>query len=849
MQIFLLAVSVLSAAIFLLARGIKQGKQQFFSTAFDAPIVIFAVAAVFSFLHSYFAHTSFFRPSILNSFLTQAIFCLSFFIPVFFLSAIQNNTASSFTEDKICFRYLLFIFIWGGLWLLYPYLKSTYTGEAAIGKIFDIYGTLLFIAAFLYLRPLISRAGRLETLYLLTVAGSLASLYGIYQFFGGEIIWDKLLNPYGRRPVSTFGNPNFLSSFVVMLLPFSIKQIIFSKSSVSRFFYGFSIFSYTGLLLCAMARSSWFGAFIATIIVILCLYKKIPKANINFLRFFAAALLFFICLFPVSPEKFQPLFFNRLSEAFSGISISKGETHIQAIDSRNPNISFYQRLFMWAGSWQMGKDSPLLGCGFGQFELFNTFYQGRLLANYPKFRDIRTHANAAHNEIAQQWAELGILGLGVFFLFAVLSTVLFAKKLKQDNLFCSGNYSAFTCDIQKNLYIPLFAAMAGMLADNMLNVSLRFAVPAALFWYILGAFTAEANGIKCAKEIKNKAVFLVFYSIIGMLFFLCIIFQTRVFLREINYFAGYKAYMQRQHVKASYILEKALKYNALDVNADYELGNVYMALAEIKKAENTYLIALKANSGYDEVYYNLAVALKKQGRLTEALSFLQISTIINPFSTQTWNLLTQIYEAISPKDFSLSIAISAYKEAALLFPEEAAYANTLGYLYAKTGDYKNAAKIFAWALRQHPENMLIAENFMLAAKKNNYEKSTEAWLKKYYYLANKLGSFNDGAKKEQTEIYLQELENFILQNPKDFRLRELKGKYLFKLKQYEEAAREMLYVLNFVPNDINVLYGLATIYEAAGNGSMAVKVLNKILAVKPHNERAAAKLALLTAAS
>ena len=79
--------------------------------------------------------------------------------------------------------------------------------------------------------------------------------------------------------------------------------------------------------------------------------------------------------------------------------------------------SFHQRLLIWTSAWQMGLENPLLGNGWGQFELFYPFYQGRLMIAFPPVRELRTHANNAHNEILDQWSQAGLLGLGAYLWF------------------------------------------------------------------------------------------------------------------------------------------------------------------------------------------------------------------------------------------------------------------------------------------------------------------------------------------------------------------------------------------------------------------------------------------------
>ena len=58
-----------------------------------------------------------------------------------------------------------------------------------------------------------------NVLVLSFVACALACMYGVFQSFGLDVLWPFDMQQFASRAFSTFGNPNFLSSFVVMLLP------------------------------------------------------------------------------------------------------------------------------------------------------------------------------------------------------------------------------------------------------------------------------------------------------------------------------------------------------------------------------------------------------------------------------------------------------------------------------------------------------------------------------------------------------------------------------------------------------------------------------------------------------
>src|SRR6185295_7431833 len=120
------------------------------------------------------------------------------------------------------------------------------------------------------------------------------------------------------------------------------------------------------------------------------------------------------------------------------------------------------------------------------------------------------------------------------------------------------------------------AGVAGMLADNQLNVSLHFAVPAFVFWWQAGAamgfakpqgepvwrlrFPGRAPAIAAALFVSG---FCAIYA--GWWF--------RQWNREAHYFLGFKLLHAGRIPGAIQELEAAYGWDPHEVNADYELGN------------------------------------------------------------------------------------------------------------------------------------------------------------------------------------------------------------------------------------------------------------------------------------
>src|ERR1019366_2518748 len=95
----------------------------------------------------------------------------------------------------------------------------------------------------------------------------IAALYGITQYFGIELVWLTHLNPYGNRPVSTFGNPNFMSSYLVLVLPVLMADYLFKITGYPRVLLFGTILGGLGALVATLTRSSWAGWVVATLVL------------------------------------------------------------------------------------------------------------------------------------------------------------------------------------------------------------------------------------------------------------------------------------------------------------------------------------------------------------------------------------------------------------------------------------------------------------------------------------------------------------------------------------------------------------------------------------------------------
>lgn len=495
-------------------------------------------------------------------------------------------------------------------------------------------------------------------LYIAFVVGTLASLYAILQYGGIEPIWTRKIDPFGTRSVSTFGNPNFLASFLILILPVIAVLAVFEKSLIKKLFLGGLLGVNLLGLLVTRTRSAWLGLFVALIFLAFFLVSyqvSLISRNRKWL-IFLAGVLFLVMLYPVRVERQGERKVMVAKVAFAKVK--------SIADFKQ--MAYVQRFLIWQAAYSMFKESPLLGHGWGNFEIIYPFHQGKYL-KIKKYSPFRTHANNAHNEILEIASQTGIVGLGVYIWLFILFF-----KIGIDG------YRKLTTEYDKTVVLGLLASIFGMLVDNLLNVSLHFPMPALLFWVWMGL----AVGICQRREMWERRIsikkFLVYP--LGIIIFGIILFNLKYFRGEVHYFKGFK-YAKNNTTLGNAVKECELSYKIYPLNVDnnYELGNAYARLNEKEKAIWAYLEAIEANPGYDEIYSNLGIMYGQTERIPEAIEALSKSIEINPLSVPTRSYLAQVH--IGRKEWEK--AAHQYREILELEPENLKVKANLSYVQAQ----------------------------------------------------------------------------------------------------------------------------------------------------------------------
>ncbi|MDE2293426.1 MAG: O-antigen ligase family protein, partial [Elusimicrobia bacterium] len=399
-QIALVNIGLTAAAAMWAARGLAEGRWRWVSTPLDLPWALFLGIAGVSWVYSYFAHPAFYRPSIREQGAMGGIFIVVNACAVYYL-AVQSSEAEPGEPDVPLAGWAAFVLLWGGAWTFFPQLRGAPSGvESLWPHLWDPFGALMWatgVAAVVWL----TRRGRVHDFWHLILAtGFLAAVYGVFQYFGVEFFWPKVLNPYGGRSVSTFGNPNFMSSYMLMLPPLCVVYYLQARSRAARLVYAAVFLAAEASLLCSLTRSSWAGAAAALApLAFSAKLRRLAKKDLEFHGLVVAAVVALAALWPQSSvHGYAPSVLGRIEEMRQALHPKEGGAY----------SPLYQRCLIWLCAWTMGAENPLTGKGWGLFELFYPFYQGHYLMTVDVLRGLRTHANNAHNEVLELFSQTGI---------------------------------------------------------------------------------------------------------------------------------------------------------------------------------------------------------------------------------------------------------------------------------------------------------------------------------------------------------------------------------------------------------------------------------------------------------
>jgi O-antigen ligase len=370
---------------------------------------------------------------------------------------------------------------------------------------------------------------------------------------------------------------NYFAEYLIIPLPIAVSLFFASQNKFKKILLLIAIMAMGISLTVTFTRSSYLG-FGASLIFMAILFmtlqgKSFIKENKKFFIIILVAIIIITLLFVIP---------NPLNK--SGTAIYKIKNRI-SVSQLSQSFSISSRITNWKFTTLMIKDNPLLGSGIGTYKYNSLRYQARFLEQGQN-RSIYPYvfATKTHNEYLQLWAELGIVGLGIF-IWLVISYfnygLRFIKRVK--NRYKQG------------IIIGLMGAVVAVLIDGIFGFPLHLPATIVLFWLALALTIVTikseigAEEVNTSKKDSNQISWfkpLLYIIIILLAIFLCVT-VSRPFIARTYWYYGNKEVKENKDVnKAIKMYEEALKW-------DPYLGEVYYQMGRTLQNRRIYNIALE----------------------------------------------------------------------------------------------------------------------------------------------------------------------------------------------------------------------------------------------------------------
>ena len=474
-------------------------------------------------------------------------------------------------------------------------------------------------------------------LNILLIVGGLFGIYGILQYNG--IDFSFWIRNIGRQQVfGLFGNVNYFAEYLIIPLPIAVSLFFATQNKLKKILLLIGIIVMGASLTATFTRGSYLG-FGASLIFMSFLFlisrgKNFIKKNRKIFIIILAVVVIITFLFTIT----TPL--NKL-----GTAIEKIKSRI-SISQLTQSFSIKRRIATWKFTVLMIKDHPLLGSGIGTYKYNTLRYQARFF-DQGQSRSLYPYgiADKAHNEYLQFWAEMGIVGLGIF-IWLIISYFSCGLKILRK----------IKDEYRQGIIIGLIGAVMAVLVDGIFGFPLHLPATVILFWLVLAltiviikieADVEENNIVKRNSNPISRFKPLFYIGIILLTIFLCVTVSRPFIARTYCYYANREIKNENWN-EAIKIEEKALKW-------DPYLGEVYYDIGKILEIKEFYGVSLgyfeKAAKYIDhpDLPQDFALIYLKKGqldkaaiKLEQAISYQENEKLMLPLYAELGNTYLQL---------------------------------------------------------------------------------------------------------------------------------------------------------------------------------------------------------------
>lgn len=658
-----------------------------------------------------------------------------------------------------------------------------------------LYFILFFILLLVNVR---SREQIKKIIYSTILASALVSIYGLVQAAGYDPLpWSEST---ALRATATFGQPNLLAAYLVLVIPFSayligqsrriIKKLVFLLIlllQLACLFYTYSLSGWASLIMAVILTGGWY--FITRIFVLKKVSEK-QKVKIN-KRVLSVILIILILIgFLIGFE-----YYHR--------NIWLLEARLGALTSLN-SASLKARLLFWQASIKAIKERPWLGYGpESQNDVLVKYYE----KDWGVYEDINVRPDRAHNLFLDTLLTSGIIGV-----IAYLLLLLFFFRVLYLNI---KNYPN-----NRPLSYAILFALLGYL--SILELNFTFVAGEVYFWLYLALAILIYQKSQTKPDDNNSAD------------------EARQVLADDQ--AVVRA-DKRELIPALklFIVLMAGSFIFLLINKQIEFltADYYARELQTTRLYNQYFSAIRlyefikqnvASYGYYdrqfaiimsewlENFNNPEFRIFGENKLKEIMNQAQGETIDDIYARAI------IYDTLSTTDKNnYSLAEASYLKIITLCPEMPLAYGKLAGLYFKHQDWEKAIKYYNVELSKIPN--LDIPNFI--------PKHKLAAQKEIIFINLDLGDIYDkkGEAKQAVYYYEQALK---IDDNYPITYQRIAGYYLAK-GDFDQAIWYNKKGMELEPESYVWPLALAKIYKEKGNNSEARNYANQALNLYPDN--------------
>jgi len=242
---------------------------------------------------------------------------------------------------------------------------------------------------------------------LVAMAGTVLACIALAQWFGHDpLLWGGYRIEWGHmvsrmRLYSTLGNPNFVAGYLIGAVFVALALAAVAVNPWAKIAWAAAAAVMLVAIIGTGSRGAWAGLVAGGVVAGLLAVRY---------SFSAAAPAAELGVAPSLPkEKRRGQVRGFVPPISYWLVLPALTKFLEALLGR-----FEGRLYLWRVSWPLFAEHPLLGSGWGSFQLQFLDLQARFIVEHPALARYWSNVGQLHNDPMQLWLEAGAVGLVAF---------------------------------------------------------------------------------------------------------------------------------------------------------------------------------------------------------------------------------------------------------------------------------------------------------------------------------------------------------------------------------------------------------------------------------------------------